>query len=149
MKVLVAMGSKSDQKILDKATKVLDEFGISYDFDLVSSHRSPDKVDIVAEKIEREYDVCIAVAGLAAALPGDLAARTTKPIIGCPVDVKLGGLDALYSIVQMPPGTPVACVGIDRGENAALLAASIISINNEEVRQKIIDYRKKRREEYN
>ncbi len=148
MKVLVAMGSKSDQKILDKAVKILDEFEIPYEFELVSSHRTPDKVDVVAERIEKEFDVCIAIAGLSAALPGDIAARTTKPVIGCPVDVKLGGLDALYSIVQMPPGTPLACVGIDRGENAALLAASILSISNSQVRQKILEYRKKRREEY-
>ncbi|MCD6229427.1 MAG: 5-(carboxyamino)imidazole ribonucleotide mutase [Candidatus Diapherotrites archaeon] len=148
MKVLVAMGSKSDRKILDKAVKILDEFEIPYEFELVSSHRTPDKVDVVAERIEKEFDVCIAIAGLSAALPGDIAARTTKPVIGCPVDVKLGGLDALYSIVQMPPGTPLACVGIDRGENAALLAASILSISNMQVRQKILEYRKKRREEY-
>jgi len=148
LKVLVAMGSKSDRKILDKAVKILDEFEIPYEFELVSSHRTPDKVDVVAERIEKEFDVCIAIAGLSAALPGDIAARTTKPVIGCPVDVKLGGLDALYSIVQMPPGTPLACVGIDRGENAALLAASILSISNMQVRQKILEYRKKRREEY-
>ncbi|MHC1625069.1 MAG: 5-(carboxyamino)imidazole ribonucleotide mutase [Methermicoccaceae archaeon] len=125
-KVAVVMGSRSDEPIANKALKVLEKAGVKHELVVLSAHRDPVALD---EYIKNsDADVFIAIAGLSAALPGVLAARTDKPVIGVPVDVKLGGLDALLSIVQMPSGTPVACVGIDNGENAAHLAIRILSL---------------------
>ncbi len=125
-KVCVVMGSKSDEKIGQAAAAVLDELGVEYEIHIASAHREPERVaEIVASS---EAGVFIAIAGLAAHLPGFIASRTAKPVIGVPVSAKLGGLDALLSIVQMPKGVPVATVGIDRGDNAAHLAARILAI---------------------
>ncbi|MFX0065147.1 MAG: 5-(carboxyamino)imidazole ribonucleotide mutase [Candidatus Hermodarchaeota archaeon] len=126
--VAVIAGSKSDEAIVQKAIKVLEEHKISYDYQVLSAHRNPDELD----KYIRQSDakVFIAIAGLAAALPGVIAAKTQKPVIGVPVNAKLGGLDALLSIVQMPPGVPVATVGIDNGANAAHLAIRILKITS-------------------
>ncbi len=126
MVVLLLCGSKSDMHIVDGATKVLDEHNIPYDVEIASAHRDPEKVRSIVKK--SEADVFIAVAGLSAALPGVVASLTNKPVIGVPVSVKLNGLDALLSIVQMPPGVPVACVGIDNGKNAAYLAIRILKL---------------------
>ncbi|MBO8144626.1 MAG: 5-(carboxyamino)imidazole ribonucleotide mutase [Thermodesulfobacterium sp.] len=142
MKVLVVMGSKSDSHIAEKVTGVLDEFGVEYDVEVASAHRNPKKVEELAKK---DYDVFIAIAGLSAALPGVIAAHTVKPVIGVPVSAKLNGLDALLSIAQMPPGVPVATVGIDNGKNAALLAVEILALKNEELREKLSDYRERMR----
>jgi len=142
MKVLVVMGSKSDLHIADKVTQVLDEFGVSYDVEVASAHRNPKKVEELAKK---DYDVFIAIAGLSAALPGVIASHTTKPVIGVPVSAKLGGLDSLLSIAQMPPGIPVATVGIDNGKNAALLAIEILALKDESLKRKLEEYRKKLR----
>ncbi len=122
--IAVISGSKSDQAIVDRVLRNLDEKKASYEHRVLSAHRDP----VELEKYIRETDalVFIAIAGLSAALPGVIASRTKRPVIGVPVSSKLGGLDALLSIVQMPPGVPVACVGIDNGENAALLALKIL-----------------------
>ena len=125
MVVLLLCGSKSDMHIVEGATKVLDEHNIPYDVEIASAHRDPEKVRTIVKK--SEADVFIAIAGLSAALPGVVASLTNKPVIGVPVSVKLNGLDALLSIVQMPPGVPVACVGIDNAKNAAYLAIRILN----------------------
>lgn len=127
MKVLIVCGSQSDMDVAKKAGNIL-EGKVSYDIEVASAHRNPEKVKSLAEK---EYDVFIAVAGLSAALPGVIASITDKPVIGVPVSAKLGGLDALLSIVQMPRGIPVACVGIDNAENAAYLALRILNVNRQ------------------
>jgi 5-(carboxyamino)imidazole ribonucleotide mutase len=122
--VAVILGSASDRPIADRAIEVLSKNNISYDLQVLSAHRNPDELDAFVKKSDAK--VFITIAGLAAALPGVVAARTKKPVIGVPVSAKLGGLDALLSIVQMPKGVPVACVGIDNGENAAHLAIRIL-----------------------
>ncbi len=142
VKVLVVMGSKSDSHIAEKVTAVLDEFGVEYDVEVASAHRNPKKVE---ERAKKGYDVFIAIAGLSAVLPGVIASHTVKPVIGVPVSAKLGGIDALLSIVQLPPGVPVATVGIDNGKNAALLAIEILALKNENLRKKLEKYREKMR----
>jgi 5-(carboxyamino)imidazole ribonucleotide mutase len=122
--VAVILGSASDRPIADRAIEVLSKNNISYDMQVLSAHRNPDELDAFVKKSDAK--VFITIAGLAAALPGVVAARTKKPVIGVPVSAKLGGLDALLSIVQMPKGVPVACVGIDNGDNAAYLAIRIL-----------------------
>lgn len=124
MNVLIVCGSESDLDIAEKAGFILEGKKVDYDLEVASAHRNPEKVKKLAEK---DYDVYIAVAGLSAALPGVIASLTDKPVIGVPVSAKLGGLDALLSIVQMPRGVPVACVGIDNAENAAYLALRILN----------------------
>ncbi|MCJ7445804.1 MAG: AIR carboxylase family protein [Methanotrichaceae archaeon] len=122
--IVVISGSQSDQEVVDKILRKLDERDASYEHKIISAHRNPNELE---EYIERcDARVYIGVAGLSAALPGYIASRTKRPVIGVPVSAKLNGLDALFSIVQMPPGVPVACVGIDSGENAALLALRIL-----------------------
>lgn len=123
--ILIIAGSKSDEHIVNKVKKVFDENKVEYEVQFASAHREPERV---AELAKKDYDVFIAIAGLAAALPGVVAAHTKKPVIGVPVSSKLDGLDALLSIVQMPKGVPVACVGIDNGENAAYLAMRIMGV---------------------
>jgi len=122
--VAIISGSESNRLIAERAAKVLREAGVDYEMCVLSAHRNPIELDNYIS--ECRADVFIAVAGLAAALPGVIASRTKKPVIGVPVSSKLGGLDALLSIVQMPKGIPVACVGIDNGENAAYLAMRIL-----------------------
>lgn len=124
--VSIIAGSESDKAVYEKVEKVLKENNIPYELKILSAHRD-------SEKLHEYLNTCrslvyIAVAGLSAALPGVIASKTEKPVIGVPVSVKLGGLDALLSIVQMPPRVPVACVGIDRGENAAYLAIRILNL---------------------
>ncbi|MCQ8902659.1 MAG: 5-(carboxyamino)imidazole ribonucleotide mutase [Methanothrix sp.] len=122
--VSIISGSKSDQHVVDRILRVLDERGVSYEHRVISAHRNPKELDQYIESTDAR--VFIAVAGMSAALPGVVAARTDRPVIGVPVSGKLLGIDALLSIVQMPPGVPVACVGIDAGENAALLALRML-----------------------
>jgi 5-(carboxyamino)imidazole ribonucleotide mutase len=122
--VAVILGSASDRAIADRAVEVLSKSGVSFDLQILSAHRNPDELDGYVR--ESDAKVFIAIAGLAAALPGVVASKTSRPVIGVPVSAKLGGLDALLSIVQMPPGVPVACVGIDNGANAAHLAIRIL-----------------------
>jgi 5-(carboxyamino)imidazole ribonucleotide mutase len=126
IQVAVIAGSTSDNKVYNKAIDVLNENNISHELKILSAHRDPDKLDLYLKSSKAL--VYIAVAGLSAALPGVIASKTDKPVIGVPVSAKLGGLDALLSIVQMPPKIPVGCVGIDRGENAAYLAIRILKL---------------------
>jgi 5-(carboxyamino)imidazole ribonucleotide mutase len=143
MSVQIVLGSKSDMKVAEKAVAVLKELGLKYRLTIASAHRTPELVDkLVAET---DADVFIAIAGLSAALPGVIAARTTKPVIGVPVSGAVN-LDAILSVVQMPPGIPVAGVGLDRGDNAALLAAEMLGIRDEKVRKALNAYRKKLRD---
>lgn len=144
MKVLVILGSDSDKPIADKCVSILNDFGISNEVRVASAHRTPEKLEKLVK--DSKADVFIAIAGLAAALPGIVAANTTKPVIGVPVNAKIGGLDALLSIVQMPPGIPVATVGIDRGDNAALLAVEILTLKYPELEEKLKTYREKMRD---
>ena len=143
-KVAVVMGSKSDTPIAEKAEKVLSEFGIQFETVVISAHRNPNKIKKFASEAEKNgVDVIIAIAGLAAHLPGVVASLSVIPVIGVPVDAgPLSGQDALYSIVQMPPGIPVASVGIGNAKNAALLAVQILSTQDASLRDKMRDYRK-------
>lgn len=140
-KVSVIMGSESDKDIGDKVVQTLHEFNIEVDYRVMSAHRNPEELSEYIEKCDSE--VFIAIAGLSAALPGFIASKTIKPVIGVPREVKLLGLDALLSIVQMPPGIPVACVGIDNARNAALLAVEILALKYEELKTKLLEYRRK------
>lgn len=124
--ISIIAGSESDKEVYVKAENVLKGNKISYDLQIISAHRDPDKLDEYIKTCESL--IYIAIAGLSAALPGVIASKTDKPVIGVPVSSKLGGIDALLSIVQMPPGVPVGCVGIDRGENAAYLAIRILNL---------------------
>ena len=144
MDVQIILGSVSDKEIAKKAVDVLKEFGIEYDVAVASAHRTPMRVEkIIEEAQEKGVKVFIAIAGLAAHLPGIVASKTVKPVIGVPVASSLDGIDALLSIVQMPPGIPVACVGIGRGENAALLACEILGTVDENMQEKLRNYRAK------
>jgi 5-(carboxyamino)imidazole ribonucleotide mutase len=130
-RVGIVMGSKSDMPVMEKASKELEERGIRYEVRVMSAHRDPDVVAEYAKNAHmRGLRVIIAGAGLAAALPGVVAAHTDLPVIGVPLTSSMsvgGGLDALLAIAQMPPGVPVACVGVDNARNAAVLAARILS----------------------
>jgi len=121
--ILVVAGSRSDMNIVKKIENVLKEYDVSYAVEVASAHRDPKKVEELAHS---DVGVFIAVAGLSAALPGFIASHTIRPVIGVPVSAALGGLDSLLSISQMPKGVPVACVGIDNGQNAAYLALRIL-----------------------
>ncbi|MEA1943779.1 MAG: AIR carboxylase family protein [Euryarchaeota archaeon] len=126
-KIAIILGSESDMWVADQAIEVLKEFNENYDLTIISAHRDHERLDEYIRK--SDAPVFIAIAGLSAALPGAIASRTDKPVIGVPVSTKLGGLDALLAIAQMPPGVPVACVGIDNGRNAAHLAMRILHNN--------------------
>lgn len=137
------MGSKSDLPVAEKAIAVLRKFGVQFDIAVASAHRTPRRVeDLVTGS---DADVFISIAGLSAALPGVVASYTVKPVIGVPVSGSIN-IDALFSIVQMPPGIPVAAVGMDRGENAAVLVLEILALNDTELRDKIIQYRREQAE---
>ncbi|MGB9759782.1 MAG: 5-(carboxyamino)imidazole ribonucleotide mutase [Thermoproteota archaeon] len=125
-KVAVILGSKSDEELGKKIGEFFEAHNIDYEYKILSAHRNPEKLDQFLKSTNAE--VFIAIAGLSAALPGYLASRTIKPVIGLPRSVKLGGIDALLSIVQMPSGVPVATVGIDNWKNAALLALEILAL---------------------
>ncbi|MBA2840686.1 5-(carboxyamino)imidazole ribonucleotide mutase [Methanococcus maripaludis] len=142
--ITIIMGSKSDVKIAEKAVSILKEFEIDYEVRVASAHRTPELVEEIVKNSKSK--VFIAIAGLAAHLPGVVAAMTTKPVIAVPVESKLDGLDALLSAVQMPPGIPAACVGIDRGENAAILAAEMLSISDERIEKKLAEFRENQKE---
>lgn len=143
MKIQIIMGSKSDMPIAEKAKKILNEFDVEYEIKVASAHRTPDILKGIVEK--SDADVFIGIAGLAAALPGSIAAHTTKPVIGVPVSGKVN-LDAILSIIQMPPGIPVAAVGLDRGDNAALLAVEILAVKDNKLKKELANYRKKMKE---
>lgn len=141
-RVMILLGSASDFGVAEKAIDILETLKIPYDVKVASAHRTHEKVKKIVMKATNEgIEVFIGIAGLSAHLPGMIAANTHKPVVGVPVEVKLGGLDALYASVQMPFGSPVATVGIDRGENAALLAAQIIGIHDENCRKRVSSMR--------
>ncbi len=142
-KIMIILGSGSDIAIAEKSMNILEKLEIPYSLKIASAHRTPDLVrEIVIQGTNAGIEVFIGIAGLAAHLPGAIAAFTPRPVIGVPVDVKTRGIDALESIVQMPYPSPIATVGIDRGDNAAILAAQFIGLHDEEVRQKVINLRK-------
>jgi len=139
MKVGIIMGSDSDLPVMKEAAEFLDEMGIPYEVTIVSAHRTPKRLYEYAETaVMRGLSVIIAGAGGSAHLPGMVASITTLPVIGVPVKSKtLDGVDSLYSIVQMPPGIPVATVAINGAKNAGILAASILSVSNNEITDKL------------
>lgn len=148
MKVGIIMGSTSDLEIMSAAFTTLEQFGIPYEKKVISAHRAPALLAQWATSArERGIDVIIAGAGGAAHLPGVTAAYTTIPVIGVPINGKaFGGMDALLSIVQMPSGIPVATVGVNGAKNAALLAASILSVSNPQVADALSEFRKQQTE---
>lgn len=143
MKIQIIMGSSSDMPVAEKAKAMLEEFKVPCDIKVASAHRTPDVLKSLVEK--SDADVFIGIAGLSAALPGTIAAHTVRPVIGVPVSGKVN-LDAILSIIQMPPGIPVGAVGLDRGENAALLAVEILAVSDKKLRKKLEDYRRKMRQ---
>ncbi len=124
--ILIIAGSKSDEDIVRNTEKILKGDKVRYSIEYCSFHREPKKLEEIVKNSDAKVFICIA--GLSAALPGAVASLTDKPVIGVPVSAKLGGIDALLSIAQMPKGVPVACVGIDNGENAAYLALRILGL---------------------
>jgi len=138
-KVLLILGSKSDLHVAERSIAVLKKFDVPYDIHVASAHRTPKKVEEIVTK--SDADVMIAIAGLSAALPGSVAALTVRPVIGVPVGGAIN-LDSILSIVQMPPGIPVAAVGLDRGDNAAILALQILAVNDKKISKKLEEYRK-------
>lgn len=129
MKVLIILGSESDIPQIEGTKKLLSQFKVPFDVIVASAHRNPKKVSQIASSAESKYDLIIAAAGMAAHLPGVVAANTILPVIGIPIETKsLSGFDSLYSIVQMPSGIPVATVAIGGAKNAAILAAQILSL---------------------
>ena len=142
-KVGIIVGSKTDIPVVEKAQAILKDFGIDAEITVASAHRNPDKVDQYLADAEEKFDCIIAAAGMAAALPGVVAARTSLPVIGVPIhSTALSGHDSLFSIVQMPPGVPVATVAIDGGKNAGILAAEILALRYPDVKEKLIEFKK-------
>lgn len=140
--VSIIMGSTSDLPIMEKAAKFLDEMEIPFEMNALSAHRTPQEVEIFAHESEgRGLKVIIAGAGMAAALPGVIAAGTKLPVIGVPIKGMLDGLDALLSIVQMPPGIPVATVGVNGALNAAILAVEMLALGDEAIAQRLAAYK--------
>lgn len=140
--VSIIMGSTSDLPIMEKAAKFLDELAIPFEMHALSAHRTPAEVESFAKNAkDRGVKVIIAAAGMAAHLPGVIASMTTLPVIGVPISASLGGMDALLAIVQMPPGIPVATVGIDGAMNAAILATQMLAFQDESLQVKLADYK--------
>lgn len=148
-KVGIVMGSDSDLKVMSKAADMLEELGISYEMNIISAHREPDELIIWARgAVDSGMKVMIAGAGMAAALPGMCAALTPLPVIGVPLaGSKLDGMDAVFSIMQMPPGVPVATVAIDGAKNAAILAAKILATSDDALLEKLVNYTKEMKEQ--
>ncbi len=140
--VSILMGSKSDWPIMKKAAAALDEFGIANESKVISAHRKNARLQEYMKEAEAHgTKVFIAGAGMAAHLPGVVAALTTLPVIGVPLSASLDGMDALLAIVQMPPGIPVATVAVDGAKNAGILAAEMLSISDDDLKQKVIAWR--------
>lgn len=142
MDIHIILGSKSDMPIAEKANKILEGFDVKFKIDVASAHRTPDYLKKIINN--SNADVFIGIAGLAAALPGSIAAHTIKPVIGVPVSGKVN-FDSILSIIQMPPGIPVAAVGLDRGDNAALLAIEILALKDKKLKNQIEKYRNEMR----
>ena len=144
MKVAIFAGSKNDLPLVEETEKILGDFGVEYTVFISSAHRSPQKTVLLSQNLEKDFSAVIAIAGLSAHLPGIIASYTTLPVIGVPVECgPLQGLDALFSIVQMPSGIPVGTMSIGKSgaKNAALFAIQILAINDKNLREKINDYR--------
>lgn len=141
--VSIIMGSTSDLPVMEKAAKLLDEMQVPFEMNALSAHRTPAEVEKFSQEAAgRELKVIIAAAGMAAALPGVIAANTTLPVIGVPIKGSvLDGMDALYSIIQMPPGIPVATVAINGAMNAAILAVEILALSDENLAAKAVAYK--------
>ena len=149
MKVAIFFGSKSDTEIMRGAANCLKEFGIEYKAFVLSAHRVPVKLEETLREVEEQgCQVVIAGAGLAAHLPGVIASQTTMPVIGVPCKGAIEGLDALFSIVQMPKSIPVATVGINNAYNAGMLAVQMLSVNDKELKAKLVEYRKEMKEKF-
>jgi 5-(carboxyamino)imidazole ribonucleotide mutase len=140
--VSIIMGSTSDLPVMEKAAEILNGFRIPFEMNALSAHRTPEEVEKFAKNASsRGIKVIIAAAGMAAHLPGVIAAMTPLPVIGVPIKASLEGLDSIFSILQMPPGIPVATVGVNAAQNAGILAAQIIATGNEEVLEEVVKYK--------
>ena len=140
--VSIIMGSTSDLPVMEKACQLLDDLQVPFEVNALSAHRTPDAVEQFAQTAkDRGVKVIIAGAGMAAALPGVIAASTTLPVIGVPIKGMLDGLDAMLSIIQMPPGIPVATVGVNGAQNAAILAVEMLALSDEALAQRLSDYK--------
>jgi phosphoribosylaminoimidazole carboxylase PurE protein len=149
MKVAIIMGSKSDLTVMEESSSILGQFGIEYEMRILSAHRTPDEVAAFSKKArDNGFSLIIAGAGMAAHLAGVISAHTTLPVIGIPIDASLQGIDALFSMVQMPPGIPVATMGVGKAgaKNAALLAVEILSLADDSLRIKLDQYRQDMRQ---
>ena len=136
------MGSTSDLPVMEKACQLLNQLQVPFEVNALSAHRTPDEVErFAANAKSRGVQVIIAAAGMAAALPGVIAANTTLPVIGVPIKGMLDGLDAMLSIIQMPPGIPVATVGVNAAQNAALLAVQMLALSDSELAARLADYK--------
>jgi len=140
--VSIIMGSTSDLPVMEKAAQVLNDFRIPFEINALSAHRTPDEVEKFARSASaRGIKVIIAAAGMAAHLPGVIAAMTPLPVIGVPIKASLEGLDSIFSILQMPPGIPVATVGVNAAQNAGILAAQIIGSGDSEIMKEVVKYK--------
>jgi 5-(carboxyamino)imidazole ribonucleotide mutase len=142
--VTIVLGSTSDWKVMEKAAQMLDDFKVPFEIQALSAHRTPEAVVEYIKTIEEKgAKVIIAGAGLAAHLPGVIASHTTLPVIGVPVSssISLNGWDAVLSILQMPPGIPVATVGLDNAMNAAILALQMLALTDDDIRQRVVEYK--------
>ena len=136
------MGSTSDLPVMEKACQLLNDMQVPFEVNALSAHRTPEAVETFAKNAKgRGIRIIIAAAGMAAALPGVIAAQTTLPVIGVPIKGMLDGLDALLSIVQMPPGIPVAATGVNGAQNAAILACEMLALGDEALAQRLADYK--------
>ena len=140
--VSIIMGSTSDLPVMEKAAEILNSFRIPFEMNALSAHRTPEEVEKFAKNASsRGIKVIIAAAGMAAHLPGVIAAMTPLPVIGVPIKASLEGLDSIFSILQMPPGIPVATVGVNAAQNAGILAAQIIATGDDEVLKEVVKYK--------
>jgi len=140
--VSIIMGSTSDLPVMEKACKLLDDLQVPFEVNALSAHRTPSEVEAFAQNAKsRGIKVIIAAAGMAAALPGVIAANTTLPVIGVPIKGMLDGLDAMLSIIQMPPGIPVATVGVNGAQNAAILAVEMLALSDEAIADRLWHYK--------
>ena len=140
--VSIIMGSTSDLPVMEKAAEILDSFRIPFEMNALSAHRTPEEVEKFSKNAEsRGIKVIIAAAGMAAHLPGVIASMTPIPVIGVPIKASLEGLDSIFSILQMPPGIPVATVGVNAAQNAGILAAQIIATGDKQIMAEVIKYK--------
>ena len=140
--VSIIMGSTSDLPVMEKAAEILNSFRIPFEMNALSAHRTPEEVEKFAKNAaSRGIKVIIAAAGMAAHLPGVIAAMTPLPVIGVPIKASLEGLDSIFSILQMPPGIPVATVGVNAAQNAGILAAQIVATGDMEIMKEVVKYK--------